>query len=48
MGDIFYDLVIGNIAGSRLPDMSHFSVGVITRAQAKQDDKVYRTLKIPD
>ena len=43
-----WSLVIGNIDGSRLPDMSHFSVCVITRAQAKQDDKAYRKLKVPD
>ena len=48
MDDTLYDLVIGNIDGSRLPDMSHFSVGVVTRAQAKQDDKTYRKLKVPD
>ena len=48
MDDTLYDLVIGNIDGSRLPDMSHFSVGVVTRAQAKQDDKAYRKLKVPD
>ena len=48
MDDTLYDLVIGNIDGSRLPDMSHFSVGVVTRAQAKQDYKAYRKLKVPD
>ena len=35
MDDTLYDLVIGNIDGFRLPDMSHFSMGVVTRAQAK-------------
>ena len=48
MDDTLYDLVVGNIDGSRLPDMSHFSVGVVTRAQTKQDDKAYRKLKVPD
>ena len=47
MDDTLYDWVIGSIDGSRLPDMSHFSVGVITRVQAKQG-KVYRKLKVPD
>ena len=27
------------------PDRSHFSAGVVTRAQAKQDDNAYRKLK---
>ena len=48
MDDTLYDLVIGKVDGSRLPDMSHYSVGVVTRAQAKQDDKAYRKLKVPD
>ena len=48
MDDTSYDLVIGNIDGSSLPDMSHFSVGIITIAQAKQDDKTCRKLKVPD
>ena len=43
-----YDLVIGNIDGSKLPDMSHFSVGIVTIAQVKQDDKAYRKLKASD
>ena len=28
--------------------MSHFSVGVVTRAQAKQEEKAYKKLKVPD
>ena len=43
-----YDLVIGNIDGFKVPDMSHFSVGVVTRAQAKQEEKAYKKLKVPD
>ena len=35
MADTFYDLVIGNIDGFKLPDMSHFAVGVVTRVQVK-------------
>ena len=33
MDDTLYDLVIGNIDGSKLPDMSHFSAAAVTRAQ---------------
>ena len=40
--------VIGNTDGSKLPDMSHFLVGVVTRAQAKQKEKAYKKLKVPD
>ena len=46
--DTFYDLVFGNIDGSRLPDMSHFfSAGVVISARPKQDNKAYRKLKVP-
>ena len=48
MDDTFYELVIGNIDGSKLPDMSHFSVGVVTRAQAMQEEKAYKKLKVPN
>ena len=34
MDDTLYDLVIGNIDGSKLPDMSHFSAAAVTRTQA--------------
>ena len=37
MDDTLYDLVIGNIDGSKLPDMSHFSAAAVTRAQANQE-----------
>ena len=43
-----YDLVIGNIDGSKLPDISHFTRGVVTRAQAKQVEKAYKRLKVSD
>ena len=33
MEDILYDLVIGNIDGSKLPDMSHFYAAAVTRSQ---------------
>ena len=48
MEDTLYDLVIGNIDGSKLPDMSHFSAAAVTRSQAKQSEKAYRKLKVPD
>ena len=48
MEDTLYDLVIGNIDGSKLPDMSHFSTAAVTRSQAKQSEKAYRKLKVPD
>ena len=48
MEDTLYDLVIGNTDGSKLPDMSHFSAAAVPRSQAKQRDKVYRKLKVPD
>ena len=42
-----YDLVIGNIDGSKLPDMSHFSAAAVSRSQAKQSETAYRKLKVP-
>ena len=44
MDNTLYDVVIGNIDGSKLPNMSHFCVPVETRSQAKQCEK----LKVPD
>ena len=38
MEDTLYDLAIGNIDGSKLPDMSHFSAAAVTRSQAKQNE----------
>ena len=43
MDDTLYDLVIENIDGSKLPDMSHFSAAAVTRAQTNQE-KAYRNL----
>ena len=43
MDDTLYDLVIGNIDGSKLPDKSHFSAPEVTMAQANQE-KAYRHL----
>ena len=48
MNNLLYDVVIGNIDGSKLPDMSHFCAAVETRSQAKQCEKEYRKLKVPD
>lgn len=36
MDDTLYYCVIGNINGSKLLDMFHFSAAVVTRSQAKQ------------
>ena len=47
MEDTLYDPVIGNIDGSKLPDMSHFSAAAVSRSQAKQSEKAYRKLKVP-
>ena len=48
MDNTLYDVVIGNIDESKLPDMSHFCAAVETRSQAKQCEKKYRKLKVPD
>ena len=48
MEDTLYDLVIGNIDGSKLPDMSHFSAAAVTRSEAKQSENACRKLKVPD
>ena len=48
MEDTLYDLVIGNIDGSKLPDMSHFSAAAVTRSQAKQSENACRKPKVPD
>ena len=41
MDNTLYDVVIGNIDGSKLPDMSNFCAAVETRSQAKQCEKKY-------
>ena len=48
MEDTLYDLVIGNINGSKLPDMSHFAASIVTRSQGKKDKLTYKKLKVPD
>ena len=47
MDDTLYDLVFGNIDGSKLPDMSHFSAAAVTRTQANQE-KAYKKLNNPE
>ena len=47
MDDALYDVVIGNIDGSILPDMTHFAQAVETRSQSKNKEKVYPKLKVP-
>ena len=36
MEDSLYDLVIGSIEGSKLPDMSYFAASIVTRSQEKK------------
>ena len=45
MKDTLHDLVIGNIDGSKLPDMSHFSAAAVTLSQTRQSEMAFR--KIP-
>ena len=47
MDNTLYDVVIGNIGGPKLPDMSHFCATVETRSKAKQCETKYRKLKVP-
>ena len=48
MDDTLYDLVIENIDGSKLPDVSHFLAAAVNTSQAKQSEQSYRKLKVPD
>ena len=45
MKDTLHGLVIGNIDGSKHPDMSHFSAAAVTRSQTRQNEMAFR--KIP-
>ena len=47
LADTLCNLVIGSIDGSKLPDMSHFSVAAVTRAQANQET-AYRKVNVSD
>ena len=44
---MLYDLVIGNIVASKLPDISHFSATAVTTARANQGEKAYSKPKVP-
>ena len=48
MDNTLYDVVIGNIDGSNLPDMFNFCAAVETRSKAKQCEQKCRKLKVPD
>ena len=48
MEDTLYDLVIGNIDRSKLPNVSHFSAAAVTRSRAKPRENAYRKLEVPD
>ena len=48
MEDTLYNPVIGNIDGSKLPDMSHLCAEAVNRSHAKQSEKEQRKLKDPD
>lgn len=46
--DCLYDLVIGNVDVSKLPDISRFAAaGGVTRSQTRQGEQLYRKLKVP-
>ena len=47
MEDTLYDLVIGNIDGSKLADMSHFAASIVTQSQAKKGEHVHKKFKVP-
>ena len=47
MEDTLYDLVIGNIDGLKLRDMSYFVKSVVTRSHTGNDKLVYTKLKAP-
>ena len=46
--DPAHDLVIGNIEGSKFPDMSHFSSGVNRKRQSRKDRRNNRKVKVAD
>ena len=45
MEDTLYDILIGNMDGSKLPDMSHFLASIVTRSQEKKMSVYIRNLK---
>ena len=46
--DPAHDLVIGNIEGSKFPDMTHFSSGVVKNKQSRKDRRKKRKVKVAD
>ena len=46
--DPAHDLVIGNIEGSKFPDMTHFSSGVVKNKQPRKDRRKNRKVKVAD
>ena len=46
--DPAHDLVIGNIEGSKFPDMTHFSSGVVKNKQSRKDRRNNRKVKVAD
>ena len=46
--DPTHDLVIGNIEGSKFPDMTHFSSGVFKNKQSRKDRRKNRKVKVAD
>ena len=43
-----HDLVIGNIEGSKFPDITHFSSGVVKNKQSTKDRRKNRKVKVAD
>ena len=46
--DPAHDLVIGNIEGSKFPDITHFSSGVVKNKQSREDRRKDRKVKVAD
>ena len=46
--DPAHDLVIGNIEGSKFPDMTHFLSGVVKNKQSRNDRRKDRKVKVAD
>ena len=46
--DPVHDLVIGNIEGSKFPNITHFSSGVVSKKQSKKDISKNRKVKVAD
>ena len=45
MEDTLYDLMTGNIDGSKLPAMSHFSAAAVTVSQVSKTKRHIRNLR---